>query len=875
MTSLSKRYDVSKYNSKEWTWDFYEALHSSDQTKLAIAAGESSIENIDKYLQLTTGRGKKIDALDLFLNSKKPKTVKLPHPFDELLPLQQSNGKWEDLDIVLKLLEMPSWARVIINGVEPTVWEQATALAVAYMRQHFYLFDILAVSHDRGSALFSSNEVPYAARELLSEYCKVQNPIQAVKITATDINCNNNDSDDNDNSHSIDFNHDTVDGMDTDDESMGALSTNLNGLRTQPRPRLSFFVPNASNTSLADNANKKVTLIGECVVNENDASTVDAVSINNIEEVAVDTIFSAANTMEDDDNDEYCGKEDENNTSSEDHEVLSRRVLKLQMDALEICLEVERAVSNIKQCVKRSVRYFNDCGTYDDRNIAFDELTALLGDGAEPKEGYEANDWRCAGVPGIRPVITAFFCSIQSLAEVRLDLEEVIKRGKYGVRSLKEERLLDGNRGRWGFIWNGEDVVLKVMHCLDFLRYIKEFANWYGRKFFFLGNCLMLPFDMKTALDRLDMHSKVQDQLDTKPFVRKGAAIRGGCKHWKHQKYLTNKWKISFDLLYNEKKQFSWPTLNEMKELGDYEPLYTAMLVIYIRCMQSVNETVEYEKKFISYTATSRGQHLMTGKSGLKVERIVTVPLGYMPVLDKDRVLPPIPGDTSAFVEVVKEETAKVEVVEKEVVDIRALLGLGDAASSQHDSVIKNKNKKHVKGSARKTSSRESNRQSSKRPKSVSSGDIAPANEKAATPPITSTSSTTTSNLVSISNSASATIFSPSTIVEDVATTVNSSTAVVDAITKNKKKNNIKSLLQGEHPTKTVLAKLSDDFTRVSRIAPPTDGSKKLTRKVILPDPITSNSIGSGFMRIRSQQVEKKVPSTTPILLTPLKKRNE
>jgi len=137
-------------------------------------------------------------------------------------------------------------------------------------------------------------------------------------------------------------------------------------------------------------------------------------------------------------------------------------------------------VSDIKKIKEKSVDYFNNCGTYAERNSAFDELTANLGDNVAPKEGFAPDDWRFIGVQGLRPLMVKFFCKIQAIAEERLELEELEKRPKYGARALKAERIVDGNRGRWGLVWNGEDVVEKVTHSMDFLRKCKEFCNWYA-----------------------------------------------------------------------------------------------------------------------------------------------------------------------------------------------------------------------------------------------------------------------------------------------------------------------------------------------------------------------------------------------------------
>jgi len=133
-----------------------------------------------------------------------------------------------------------------------------------------------------------------------------------------------------------------------------------------------------------------------------------------------------------------------------------------------------------------------------------------------------------------------------------------------GGRVMGSEKDLDDNRGRWGLIWDGKEIVEKVLHALDPLRECRELANWYGRRFYFIANPLMLAFDMRNGLDVLNMNEKVSEHIITKPHVRVGLGTRDGTQDWKHQKYLV-KWRETFLELWETSTSFNWPVLPLLK----------------------------------------------------------------------------------------------------------------------------------------------------------------------------------------------------------------------------------------------------------------------------------------------------------------------
>jgi hypothetical protein len=120
-----------------------------------------------------------------------------------------------------------------------------------------------------------------------------------------------------------------------------------------------------------------------------------------------------------------------------------------------------------------------------------------------------------------------------------------------------------------------------VLHALDPLRECRELANWYGRRFYFLANPLMLAFDMRHGLDVLDMKEKVSEYIITKPHVRVGLGTRDGSQDWKHQKYLV-RWKETFEELWETSTSFNWPVM----------PLVKVVLIHIFYTTKSNNNTI-------------------------------------------------------------------------------------------------------------------------------------------------------------------------------------------------------------------------------------------------------------------------------------------
>lgn len=129
------------------------------------------------------------------------------------------------------------------------------------------------------------------------------------------------------------------------------------------------------------------------------------------------------------------------------------------MNVIKLCITIENLVKELEVCRDRCVAAYASAEICTERYKTFNELTARLGDGQAPIEGFF--DWRKDGVPGMRPVMIDFFLEVQKMAEARLDLEELLTPEG---RSLKAVNIPEVNMSRWSLVWGGCDVVLKVLH---------------------------------------------------------------------------------------------------------------------------------------------------------------------------------------------------------------------------------------------------------------------------------------------------------------------------------------------------------------------------------------------------------------------------
>jgi hypothetical protein len=255
-----------------------------------------------------------------------------------------------------------------------------------------------------------------------------------------------------------------------------------------------------------------------------------------------------------------------------------------------------------------------------DRYRTFDELTARLGEGFAPTAAYE--DWRKLGVKGLRHKVVDFLCEVQYLAEERLTLAEILQpRGRDWSRPNNREF----NRSRWKVIWNGHDLVLKILHCLDFLRKCREVSDWFGPAFHFIGNPLMIPFALANAFEGLQLKQQVDDQLDSQPYDRRGIAEVAMKGEWQQQQYL-NEFRRRFILLTAE-RSFNWPLLPNIREEIVNVRLCTSFMVLFICCKESIEKSRQWELKFVTKISSLRGKwQYLIGEGNKKGDKLLPIP---------------------------------------------------------------------------------------------------------------------------------------------------------------------------------------------------------------------------------------------------------
>lgn len=127
-------------------------LSDRPRTRLAIAQGEDSIQGsrLDKYLRLA--------------HSSSPPGIDrppLPADVETLLALQTEEGRWESLAAVQGVVGELSLGQSLEE------WRQATALALAFLRQRTELFDQLLPVYRSGERWVSPELMQIAVRSMV------------------------------------------------------------------------------------------------------------------------------------------------------------------------------------------------------------------------------------------------------------------------------------------------------------------------------------------------------------------------------------------------------------------------------------------------------------------------------------------------------------------------------------------------------------------------------------------------------------------------------------------------------------------------------------------------------------------------------------
>ena len=558
---------IDKYMEDEMHWDYYDALTSTDQSIQGRLRGEVSthLKCIDKYMKISRSINKESKKGTKYYpinNSTNPNDYsRLPPPFSELIKYQEYDGKWSNLQQVLKILSMPTW--IVINGANE--WEAATSIAAAFIRQNIELFDRLSEYHDSAMKCLPNAEFVFIARELLAKYqyneelypnpprkfemlkrgeserkeiiCtfgtedsdNLEADMKLLELNGTypqlvvpalkkqkkkskaDSWSNINETYENCNK-SLDttINHHTLrDGITYNYEILKQEQDEAE----ERKKKFSYASKKKSDNDDDDNPEEFIEQLGLELLSYGSTfvfnSAIPKVIVNDAPSLVPYTTIGSSSPSKEKKNDTLT-IDTENNTTTENSEVLEavspqssvdtmalfqermkavtpqkdkarirksqQRIDNLTISIIQQCLDIESKVKSIIELKDRCMNNFNNCETFDERNLCFDELTATLGDDVAPREGFLPGDWRGNGIKGIRPMMIQFFCSVQELADERLHMEEL---QTPGGRQLGNEKDLDDNRGRWGLIWDGKEIVSIVLHALDPLRECRELSNWY------------------------------------------------------------------------------------------------------------------------------------------------------------------------------------------------------------------------------------------------------------------------------------------------------------------------------------------------------------------------------------------------------------
>lgn len=382
------------------SWDFYDAFCSSAPTKVAHERQTISTteKNLEKYLKIARNQEiKKNRQVNL------EGTIQLPRYLQIMLKLQSDNGKFENLDILLQLLELPKNSfSTFSSQIE---WEQATSLAVATMRLNPELFEPLRVSYERAFAWIDSNQIVYEARAILLSRAG--------------------------------------DGYEPKVTSQMDSSSSLSSTQAPAPPTIDK--PTFMSGQLAT------------IPEQEDGNSMTS-DLNNHNTTSTEGYLSPPRSA----NDGFSNLLPAMLQPGVDPEKLAaqrQRVEECELQVLAFHERIEILVRDISDCMVRCVKAYNACELFVDRYRTFDELTSRLGEGFNGSPAYE--DWRRLGVPSYRVAVLDFLNAVQTMAEERLTLLEVLQPLGRDWTQTVQHRF---TRLRWSLVFNGHHLVHKVLH---------------------------------------------------------------------------------------------------------------------------------------------------------------------------------------------------------------------------------------------------------------------------------------------------------------------------------------------------------------------------------------------------------------------------
>ena len=448
------------------SWDFYDAYNRSEPVEAATIDLELSTKgkNLDKYLQ------KQYDEHMRQLQFKNRKVgPELPPCVVELLELQKSNGKFDQIGPVLACFGVPDDVpSKLSRGSRYTEWEIATSFAVAAMRQQNHMFDKLGDKHDAAFQWLQMSELVSEARELLHEYQftvpgsspmgSLHNKAAASRKSSIQSNVPANivgaPSTENSvyDSGAVGTARDGGAGYSTEwkDVPVAEVQPDDDVDKDQHDPTISTDATlTADSKALVDQNNpnragigfgvKSVTISEHKTVLspiKDNAFDFNYHDVHESKEGTATTATAAAASaagFEYDDSEDFVprpgsplsaasrtssfmalqAKLNELTATRDEEKIAAQQdiVDTIQMEVIDIYLNIEKRLQAVIDCMHQCIGSYIASETIKVRHKQFEELTFRLGDGKPPQGGFD--DWRQEGCPGMRPLMIDFFTTVQ------------------------------------------------------------------------------------------------------------------------------------------------------------------------------------------------------------------------------------------------------------------------------------------------------------------------------------------------------------------------------------------------------------------------------------------------------------------------------
>eukprot|EP01039_Chlorochromonas_danica_P010059 gene10059-11130_t len=227
-------------------------------------------------------------------------------------------------------------------------------------------------------------------------------------------------------------------------------------------------------------------------------------------------------------------------------------------------------------------------------------------------------------------VTTATSTGETSGVTIRLNCEDGVFCSSFfdELKKMMKEFTEDMKHSRWILRFQGQDLALRVLHSLDFLRKCRELSDWFGQTFYFTANPFMLPFPPKHAYEALKLDDKVQDLYHSTPHHRLGIAQEMNEENnnqWQLLHYLED-FRRQFNLLCTN-RVFNWPTVPDIVDNTRNMEFFHAMVTVFICCKDSIDRSYSWETKFQGKISTIRGQdENLIGQNNQRIDKELKIP---------------------------------------------------------------------------------------------------------------------------------------------------------------------------------------------------------------------------------------------------------